>query len=199
MEVVGKVRNCLNNPRHSRKKIAELLARVHVERFDREAAEKELSEYPGRFSELFGDIKTGSMKLIRIFEGHESSVTSVSLSVDGRYALSGSEDKTLKLWEAKKAALTPKKRQYRRTFEGHGSIVSSVSLSADGRYVVSGSWDKTVKLWEVEKGQCLQTFEGQSGKVYSVRLSADGRYAVSGSEDGTIKLLELIYELKFEQ
>jgi WD40 repeat protein len=36
---------------------------------------------------------------VRTFEGHTGSVNSVALSPDGRCALSGSDDNTLRLWE----------------------------------------------------------------------------------------------------
>ena len=46
--------------------------------------------------------------------------------------LSGSWDKTLKLWDAATGALI-------RTFEGHSDRVTSVAFSADGARVLSGS------------------------------------------------------------
>ncbi|HEU4578268.1 MAG TPA: hypothetical protein VFS67_08440 [Polyangiaceae bacterium] len=64
--------------------------------------------------------------LLRSFEGHTSSVDSVALSADGRRALSGSDDDTLKLWNVETGALV-------RSFEGHTDSVNSVALSADGR------------------------------------------------------------------
>ena len=69
--------------------------------------------------------------------------------------LSGSEDKTLRLWEVESGKCL-------RTFEGHTGNVNSVCLSADGRYALSGSEDKTLRLWEVESGKCLRTFEGHT-------------------------------------
>jgi hypothetical protein len=67
-------------------------------------------------------------------------VTSVHLSADGHYALSGSGDETLKLWEVETGKCL-------RTFQGHGRSVESVHLSADGRHALSGSYDNTLKLW----------------------------------------------------
>ena len=128
--------------------------------------------------------------LIRTFKGHSGDVTSVAFSPDGRYALSGSSDKTLKLWEVSTGRLI-------RTFKGHskwGAWVSSVDFSPDGRYALSGSKDKTLKLWEVSTGRLIRTFTGHSkwvAEVSSVAFSPDGRYALSGSWDKTLKLWEI--------
>ena len=133
------------------------------------------------------ELLPGSRRLLRTFKGHSEAVTSVVLSADGRYALSGSEDKTLKLWEVFSGHCL-------RTFEEHKNAVRSVFLSADGRYALSGSEDKTLKLWEVASGQRLQTFVGHADSVNSVFLSADGRYALSGSSklyDRALKLWEV--------
>jgi WD40 repeat protein len=111
------------------------------------------------------------------------------LSPDGRFALSGSFDHTLKLWEVESGHCL-------RTFEGHTDWVESVCLSADGHYALSGSKDKTLKLWEVASGRCLRTFEGHTDNVSSVCLSADGRYALSGCHDKTLKLWALDWELE---
>ena len=206
LEALRKVRNCINHTSARKKKISELLAYIHIERFDPASAKEELKEYQGRYEDLFEGITTQRMGLIRTFEGHYSSVVlcqqitikgssytpqwiSGSLSADGKYAISGSGDKTLKLWEVSTG-------QCLRTFEGHSEEVKSVSLSADGKYALSGSYDETLKLWEVSTGQCLRTFEGHSdwytdNYVTSVCLSADGKYALSGSYDKTLKLWEV--------
>jgi len=116
--------------------------------------------------------------------GHSEYVNSVAFSPDGRYALSGSSDDTLKLWEVATG------REI-RTFEGHSDSVRSVAFSPDGRYALSGSSDYTLKLWEVATGNEIRTFEGHSNSVESVAFSPDGRYALSGSYDKTLKLWEV--------
>ena len=59
-------------------------------------------------------------------------VGSVAFSPDGTHLLSGSPDKTLKLWDAATGELI-------RTFEGHAGGVTSVAFSPDGTRLLSGS------------------------------------------------------------
>ena len=128
--------------------------------------------------------KSPGMRCIRTFEGHKDDVYSVSFSPDGRYAISGSEDYTLKLWDVASGECI-------RTFEGHEMGVYSVSFSPDGRYVISGSLDETLKLWDIATGKCIRTFEGHKKSVNSISFSPDGRYVLSGSDDGTLKLWDV--------
>ena len=121
---------------------------------------------------------------IRTFTGHTKSVGSVAISPDGRTALSGSDDNTLKLWDL----ATGKEL---RTFTGHTRWVRSVALSPDGRTALSGSDHNTLKLWELATGKELRTFTGHTRWVRSVVLSPDGRTALSGSDDNTLKLWDL--------
>jgi len=70
-------------------------------------------------------------------------VNSVCLSSDGRHALSGSDDRTVKLWDVATGRCL-------RTFEGHTGRVNCVALSADCRYALSGSSDCTIKVWALD-------------------------------------------------
>lgn len=76
----------------------------------------------------------------RALRGHGHFVSDVIISSDGQFALSGSWDGTLRLWEIKTGKTT-------RRFVGHSKDVLSVAFSVDNRQIVSGSRDKTVKLW----------------------------------------------------
>jgi guanine nucleotide-binding protein subunit beta-2-like 1 protein len=76
----------------------------------------------------------------RALKGHGHFVTDVVLSSDGQYALSGSWDKTLRLWDLNQGKTT-------RQFVSHTKDVLSVAFSADNRQIVSGSRDKSIKLW----------------------------------------------------
>ena len=112
---------------------------------------------------------------------HTDPVLSVAFSADGRTALSGSGDETLKLWEVATG-------RELRTFSGHTNGVTSVGFSPDGRTVLSGSGDRTLKLWDVATGRELRTFSGHTAGVYSVAFSPDGRTILSGGSDGPLRL-----------
>ena len=74
----------------------------------------------------------------------------MAVSADGRLALSGSADRTVKVWDLTSG-------QELRTLAGHAREVSSVAVSADGRLALSGSYDRTVKVWDLNSGQAART------------------------------------------
>jgi WD40 repeat protein len=121
----------------------------------------------------------------RIFTGHGDSVTSISVSRNGRRAISGSGDGSLRLWDLTTG-------QCLKTLAGQpgSSWITCVALSLDGRWALSGGHEKHVRLWELETGQCVKTFE-EPVYVRSLGIGPDGRWAVSGSYKGTLQLLEL--------
>jgi WD40 repeat protein len=167
-----------------------LLGLVHLERADARAAVHLL----GKAAEAKPDqaqitsavalaqsIRDPSDELPRALEGHTNCVDSVAWSPDGRRALSGSWDKTLRLWDVRGGICV-------RTFEGHTRMVTSVAWSPDGRLALSASDDSTVRLWEFSSGQCLRTFDGHA---LSVSWSPDGTCALSGGAARTLQLWEV--------
>lgn len=121
---------------------------------------------------------------IRRFDGHEGAVVTVSVMADGRRAVSGSDDGTVRLWD-----LETGEEMYR--FDGHAGGVTAVAMTADGRRAVSGSFDRTVRLWDLESGREIRCFEGHRGGITAIAVTADGRRAVSGSFDRSVRLWNL--------
>ena len=102
---------------------------------------------------------------------------------DGRRALSGSDDRTLRLWDLETGAEL-------RRFEGHEDWVTSVTVLADGRRALSGSEDKTLRLWDLETGAELRRFEGHER---GHQRDGAGRRAARalGIRDQTLRLWDL--------
>jgi CHAT domain/WD domain, G-beta repeat len=80
------------------------------------------------------------LTLLLTLTGHAHSVWSVAVSPDGQTLVSGSQDKTIKVWELSTGKLI-------RTLTGHEGRVWSVAVSPDGQTLVSGSSDRTIKVW----------------------------------------------------
>ena len=80
---------------------------------------------------------------------------SVAFSPDGRTIASGSDDHTIKLWDAASG-------RELRTLQGHTGHVNSVAFSPDGRTIASGSGDNTIKLWDAASGRELRTLQGHT-------------------------------------
>lgn len=120
----------------------------------------------------------------RALRGHNHFVSDIAISSDGQYALSGSWDTTLRLWEINSGKCT-------RRFIGHTKDVLSVAFSSDNRQIVSGSRDRTIKLWNT-LGECKYTIveDCHSDWVSSVRfppISSAG-VIVSAGWDKTVKV-----------
>ena len=82
-------------------------------------------------------------------------MTSIAFSADGRSLVSGSIDKTVKLWDVQTGGVV-------ETFYGHTGWVLSVSISLDCTRIASGSLDHTICLWDIQTGKCYYTIEQQS-------------------------------------
>ncbi|KAM3359566.1 hypothetical protein P3S68_019277 [Capsicum galapagoense] len=135
-------------------------------------------------------IKDGSQYGVprRRLTGHGHFVQDVVLSSDGMFALFGSWDGELRLWDLQAGTTSPR-------FVGHTKDILSVAFSVNNRQIVFASRDKSIKLRNT-LGECKYTIQDQdshSDWVSCVRFSPNNLQPtiVSGSWDQTVKIWNL--------
>jgi hypothetical protein len=138
----------------------------------------------------FWDTRTGS--LIRAAAGHLRYIKSAAFSSNGKLAVTGGDDGTIRLGEA--ATGRPV-----RVLVGHSTTVQSVAFSTDDKLILSGSEDGTFRAWNVQTGkELVMTLDLQSrewlritpaGSFASSPRGADGLVAVRGLEITTLPQL----------
>ncbi|MEM9540075.1 MAG: DnaJ domain-containing protein [Cyanobacteria bacterium P01_E01_bin.42] len=123
-----------------------------------------------------------------IIKKHRGKVNAIAIDPKGRFFVSGSSDKTIKLW-------TMRSNQLLRIFKGHSGEINDLALSPDGEILASASSDRTIKLWNCKQGKLICTFggmfSGHSDVVSCVTFSRNGKTIASGSWDRTVKLWDL--------
>jgi len=118
---------------------------------------------------------------ISILSGHTHWLDSVAFSSDGRYLVSGSCDKTVKLWDIQTGGDI-------KTFHGHTGRIDSVSISWDCTTIASGSRDKTIRLWDTQTGECHHIIDEHKDRINIVIFSpTNSQLLISASEDNTIR------------
>ena len=115
-----------------------------------------------------------------ILKGHEDPVYTVAYAPDGLSIISGSEDATIRVWDARSG-------QQRLYLIGHDGGVDSVAYAPSGDRIVSASMDKTVRVWDSCSGQQLLCLIGHELPVTCAAYAPDESCIVSCSADRTIR------------
>ncbi len=137
-----------------------------------------------RLRPLTASLTPSGGRLLRTLIGHTSEVRAVAITPDGKQAISGSWDNSLKLWD-----LTTGKELFSLT--GHTGSVNAVAITPDGKQAISGSSDKSLKLWDLTTGTELFSLTGHTDYVIAVAITPDGKQAISASRDNSLKLWDL--------
>ena len=118
---------------------------------------------------------------IGTLKGHAGSVCGAAVSPDGQRIVSGSKDRTIKIWEVSPGSETL--MELRRQ-------VRNLALSPDGRRVLSGD-----AVWDTSDGKRICKLAGAMGDVYNAAFSPDsrriatgGRWKVEPFKAGEVKL-----------
>lgn len=116
-----------------------------------------------------------------VMHDHKGKVNSVDISPDGQWGLSGSDDRTMRLWDLSSGRCL-------REFKGHSGAVNAVAFSPDGRLAISGSEDHSIRLWDLATGRSNISLQGHQFGVRSFAILEFqlGGVLLSGDADGKI-------------
>ncbi|MCG2814049.1 MAG: caspase family protein, partial [Thermodesulfovibrionales bacterium] len=114
-------------------------------------------------------------------------VRSIAVSPDGRYALLGGWDNTIKLWDI----ATGKEI---RTFTGHSGYVISVAFFPDGKYIISGAGDVSVRIWNVATSEEIAVMIGfEDGEWLAITTEGYYNASANGHKYLNVMLGESVY------
>ncbi|BAY85315.1 WD-40 repeat-containing protein [Calothrix parasitica NIES-267] len=115
----------------------------------------------------------------KILKGHNDNIWSIAFNPDGTKIVSGSSDRTVKIWNSQTG-------QCLKTLSGHNRPVLCVSFSPDGNTVASCGGHSIIKLWNIETGECFLTIQEKAS--YIINFNSNGLILASGHTSGIIKL-----------
>jgi len=105
-------------------------------------------------------------------------------SPDGRFLATGSQDRTVKVWDAKTGDL-------RHTLPGHSFWICDLAFSPDGRFLATAAWtDPHVGLWMSSREHSAGVVRASGGRV-AVRFTPDGRELATSGLDRRIRIWEV--------
>ena len=124
------------------------------------------------------DVETGAVT--KTFKGHTKDVNDVQWSADGRTALSGGGDRTVRVWGTQTA-------HCQTTLKVDG-YVSSVAWCDNERRVVAGLQSGTIEIWDIATAQRVRVLSGHTGVICSLNVCANPQRLLSASSDNKVRL-----------
>jgi WD40 repeat protein len=110
--------------------------------------------------------------------GHRGGILTVAISPDEQRIATGSNDKTVKIWQrdGKLIHTLP-----------HQATVFRIAFSPDSQTIATAGLDGSVILWRVN-GQQIRRIQAHQVPIWGIAFSPNGKHIASASGDGTVKL-----------
>lgn len=129
--------------------------------------------------------------------GHKAKIWDVIFTSNGRYLVSASDDKTIKVWDTSTGKVV---RVLRGQIQaGDEGKIYAAALSPDNRFLAIGGWmgpSKNYKLVDLgrirlidfQTGEVKTLLKGHTNVINGLAFSPDGNRLISGSADKTARI-----------
>ncbi|KAK7269614.1 hypothetical protein RIF29_22347 [Crotalaria pallida] len=131
------------------------------------------------------------MQNIKKLRGHRVSVYCAIFDQSGRYVISGSDDRLVKIWSMETAFCLASCR-------GHEGDITDLAVSSNNALVASASNDFVIRVWRLPDGMPISVLRGHTGAVNTIAFSPRPSAVyqlLSSSDDGTCRL----WDARFSQ
>ncbi|KAL3812425.1 hypothetical protein ACJIZ3_013693 [Penstemon smallii] len=131
-----------------------------------------------------------SGQVLSTLSGHSKKVTSVKFVAEGEIVVSGSADKTVRVWQGSEDG----NYECRQILKDHTAEVQAVTIHATNRYFVTASLDHTWCFYDLASGLCLTQVEDTSGSsdgYTSAAFHPDGLILGTGTSEALVKIWDV--------
>lgn len=123
-------------------------------------------------------------RLMRVIAGHTGWVRSVAVDPTNQWFVTGSADRTIKVWNLASGEL-------QITLTGHISAVRGLAVSPRHPYLFSCGEDKMVKCWDLETNKVIRSYHGHTSGVYALALHPELDILVSAGRDSVGRVWDM--------
>ncbi|XP_034043304.1 LOW QUALITY PROTEIN: pleiotropic regulator 1 [Thalassophryne amazonica] len=123
-------------------------------------------------------------KLFRVISGHLGWVRSIAVEPGNQWFVTGSADRTIKIWDLASGKL-------KLSLTGHISTVRGVAVSDRSPYLFSCGEDKQVKCWDLEYNKVIRHYHGHLSAVYDLDLHPTLDVLMTCSRDATARVWDI--------
>ncbi|KAK2956618.1 putative Protein will die slowly [Blattamonas nauphoetae] len=116
--------------------------------------------------------------------GHKQGISEISISKDGRYVASASDDRLVKV-------LDLETNSFIQSLQGHSHYVVSCDFSPTLPLLVSASYDQHIHLWNLTRGSLCGKIHPSRYPQTSVKFNHDGTVIAGASTDGFCRIWDV--------